>query len=122
MSIVRFMSKKSMAGFGAIATSLGKCASDRKGVAAVVAALALTVLIGVVALGVETGLWYAIKRQDQSAADAAAISGAYEVAAGQGYSDICALAERDAATNGFTFQSLSWTPEMRQVAKVEPCP
>src|SRR5499427_6838314 len=105
MSIVRFVYQKSMAGFGAIATSLGKCASDRKGVAAVVAALALTMLIGVVALGVETGLWYAIKRQDQSAADAAAISGAYEVAAGQGYSDICALAKRDAATNGFTFQS-----------------
>lgn len=105
MYIVRFVSQKSMAGFRAIATSLGKCASDRKGVAAVIAALAFTVLIGVVALGVETGLWYAIKRQDQSAADAAAISGAYEVAAGQGYSDICALAKRDAATNGFTFQS-----------------
>jgi hypothetical protein len=71
----------------------------------VLVALAFTVLIGFVALGVETGLWYAIKRQDQSAADAAAISGAYEVAAGQSYSDICALAKRDAAANGFTFQS-----------------
>jgi hypothetical protein len=68
-------------------------------------ALAATVLIGFVGLGVETGMWYAVKRQDQSAADAAAISGAYEVAAGQAYSDICALAKRDAAANGFTFQS-----------------
>jgi len=50
-------------------------------------------------------LWYAVKRQDQSAADAAAISGAYEVAAGGAYSDICALAKRDATSNGFTFQS-----------------
>jgi putative Flp pilus-assembly TadE/G-like protein len=83
---------------------------DQRGVAAVLVALAFTVLIGFVALSVETGLWYAIKRQDQSAADAAAISGAYEIAQCQGsqcpvYSDICALAKRDAATNGFTFQS-----------------
>jgi hypothetical protein len=73
-------------------------------------ALAFTMLIGFVALGVETGLWYAIKRQDQSAADAAAISGAYEIAQYQGsqsqlYSDICAKARGDAANNGFTFQS-----------------
>ena len=68
-------------------------------------ALAATVLIGFVGLGAETGLWYAVMRQDQSAADAAAISGAYEVAAGGAYSDICGLAERDAASNGFTFQS-----------------
>src|SRR6516162_9237126 len=67
---------------------------DQRGIAAVLVALALTVLIGLVALGVETGLWYAIKRQDQSAADAAAISGAYEIAQCQGsqcpvYSEIC---------------------------------
>ena len=66
---------------------------DRRGVTAVFVALAATVLIGFVGLGAETGLWYALKRQDQSAADAAAISGAYEVAAGQAYSDICALAK-----------------------------
>src|SRR5215469_3744768 len=78
---------------------------DRRGVSAVFVALASTALIGFVALGVEVGLWYAIQRQDQSAADAAALSGAYEVAAGQAYSDICALAKRDAASNGFTFQA-----------------
>src|SRR6516165_12174789 len=84
---------------------------DRRGVSAVFVALASTALIGFVALGVEVGLWYAVKRQDQSAADAAAISGAYELAAEQGqsglYSDICKLAQRDAASNGFTFQSYS---------------
>jgi hypothetical protein len=78
---------------------------DTRGVTVVLVALGFTVLIGFVALGVETGLWYAIKRQDQSAADAAALSGAYEVAAGQLYSDVCALAKRDAASNGFPFQS-----------------
>jgi Flp pilus assembly protein TadG len=80
---------------------------DKRGVTAVLVALSATVLIGFVGLGAETGLWYAMKRQDQSAADAAAISGAYEVAAGGAYSDICALAKRDAASNGFTFQSYS---------------
>src|SRR5215472_11231359 len=78
---------------------------DRRGVTAVFVALAATVLIGFVGLGAETGLWYALKRQDQSAADAAAISGAYEIAQFQGTSDICALAKRDAASNGFPFQS-----------------
>lgn len=55
---------------------------DERGVSAVVVAISLTVVIGFGALGAETGMWYAIKRQNQSAADAAAISAAYEVLAG----------------------------------------
>jgi Flp pilus assembly protein TadG len=78
---------------------------DNRGATLVLVALAATVLLGFTALGVETGLWYAVKRQDQSAADAAALSGAYERAAGQTYSQICAQVEHDAAANGFTFQS-----------------
>ena len=78
---------------------------DRRGVSVVLIAIAFPALIGFTALGVEVGLWYALKRQDQNAADAAALSGAYERAAGQAYSDICALVERDAASNGFPFQS-----------------
>jgi hypothetical protein len=39
-----------------------------------VGAIALPSLIGFGALGVETGMWYRIKAQNQSAADAAAIS------------------------------------------------
>ncbi len=35
------------------------------------------------ALGVETGVWFAIKLQNQSAADSAAVSAAYEVIAGK---------------------------------------
>jgi Flp pilus assembly protein TadG len=55
---------------------------DERGVSAVMMAISLTVVIGFGALGAETGMWYAIKRQNQSAADAAAISAAYEVMAG----------------------------------------
>ena len=51
---------------------------DRRGVSVVLIAFALPALIGVTALGVEVGFWYALKRQDQTAADAAALSGAYE--------------------------------------------
>ena len=90
---------------------LQRLVRDKRGATVVFVALASTVLIGFVGLGVEAGMWYAVKRQDQSAADAAAISGAYELAAEQGqsglYSDICKLAQRDAASNGFTFQSYS---------------
>src|SRR5215471_17733178 len=84
---------------------------ERRGATILLVAIAFPVLIGFAALGVETGLWYTLKRQDQSAADAAALSGAYEVAAGQLdgqntlYSNICAKVQSAAAANGFTFQS-----------------
>ena len=75
----------------------------------------ITALIGFTGLGVETGLWYAIKRQNQSAADIAALSGALELytwqAQGQTaaatYPDICGFAQREATRNGFAFQSYS---------------
>jgi Flp pilus assembly protein TadG len=56
---------------------------DRTGATATIVAIALPGLIGMSALGVETGVWFAIKLQNQSAADAAAISAAYGVIAGQ---------------------------------------
>src|ERR1700756_4030949 len=49
---------------------------DRRGVSAFVALIALTPLIGVVALGGEAGSWYVTKQVAQNAADAAACSGA----------------------------------------------
>jgi hypothetical protein len=42
---------------------------------AVFLALTLAALIGMVGLGFKTGLWYTIKRANQSAADVAALSG-----------------------------------------------
>jgi Flp pilus assembly protein TadG len=43
---------------------------DTRGITIIIVAFALPVLIGLAALGIETGLWYTIKRQDQAAADA----------------------------------------------------
>jgi hypothetical protein len=48
---------------------------------AVAVAILLPVLIGFAGLGVEVGMWFWIQRQNQSAADAAAISAALEYAA-----------------------------------------
>jgi hypothetical protein len=88
---------------------------DTRGTTLVLVALMITALIGFTGLGVETGLWYAIKRQNQSAADVAALSGAFELLAGQGsgltatqvYPNICGFAQRDATRNGFTFASFT---------------
>jgi uncharacterized membrane protein len=62
-------------------------------------ALLLPVLVGLTGLGVETGLWYAIKRQNQTAADEAALSGAMEVAAAP--SNVTTQALCTARWNGF---------------------
>lgn len=57
--------------------------TDRSGSVAAVTALALPVLVGVAGLAVETGLWFAERRNLQNAADAAALSGAFELTAGR---------------------------------------
>jgi uncharacterized membrane protein len=86
---------------------------DTRGVTLVLVALTIPALIGFVGLGVEAGLWYTIKRHDQTAADFAALSGAYEIANGSAYyvsattSGICGLAARDAGRNGFSFVSFT---------------
>jgi Flp pilus assembly protein TadG len=54
---------------------------DRRGAVAVAVAVLLPVLVGFAGIGVEIGLWFAVQRQNRSAADAAAISAALEYAA-----------------------------------------
>jgi Flp pilus assembly protein TadG len=56
---------------------------DNSGASATLVAIALPSLIGFGALGVETGMWYRIKARNQSVADAAAISAAYQVSPGR---------------------------------------
>lgn len=51
---------------------------SRRGAAAFATVLALTPLIGVVALGGEAGSWYVTRQHAQNAADAAAVSGAVQ--------------------------------------------
>jgi Flp pilus assembly protein TadG len=76
---------------------------DTTGATATIVAIALPGLIGMSALGVETGVWFAIKLQNQSAADAAAISAAYEVIAGKSNvtGGLTAAADEAARRNGY---------------------
>jgi hypothetical protein len=76
---------------------------DTRGFTLAFLAVAGSVLIGFTGLAVETGLWYAVKRYNQSAADIAALSGATELAGGKLYPDVCNLAKLAAQANGFNF-------------------
>ena len=64
-------------------------------------AIALPGLMGFAALGAETGVWFTIKLQNQSAADAAALSAAYEIIAGNPNDQLVAAASEAAAQNGY---------------------
>ncbi len=72
---------------------------DRSGATAVMVALSTPILLAIAGLGVDAGFWFAIKRQNQSAADAAALSAAYEVAYATG--NQLAAATQAATANGW---------------------
>lgn len=84
-------------------SAIAQIFSEQQGASATIVAIALPGLIGFGALGAETGAWFTIKLQNQSAADAAAISVAYEVIAGKTNptSELMPAASAAAAQNGF---------------------
>ena len=73
---------------------------DRAGAALATFAVAFPVMAGAVGMGLEVGLWYTNRRQAQTSADAAAISGAFERAKGN-IGGITAAALKEAQRNGF---------------------
>jgi Flp pilus assembly protein TadG len=77
---------------------------DKSGATATLVAIALPALIGLGALGAETGLWFTIKLQNQSAADAAAIAAAYQIIAGEinVATELMPAASKAAAQNRYT--------------------
>jgi hypothetical protein len=74
-------------------------ARDQRASVAVMMAMVLPLVVGMVTLGVETGLWFAAKRDLQSAADGGALSGAFEVQAKSQSATITSTASRDALRN-----------------------
>lgn len=74
---------------------------DRSGNALIIFAVALPVVAGSVGLSVEAGSWFQTKRQGQTAADAAAISGAIQLAR-QDTAGVVYAATREAQRNGFS--------------------
>jgi Flp pilus assembly protein TadG len=62
----------------------------------------IPVLTGAAAVGIETASIYRVKRQMQNAADAGAVSGSVDLAAGKNSATVTATAQYDAQRNGFT--------------------
>jgi hypothetical protein len=72
--------------------------SDRRGGVATAIGLMLPAVLGVAALSVDLGLWYKLHRDYQTAADAAAISAAWQRLKGKG--SLYEAAKTDAGRNG----------------------
>jgi hypothetical protein len=81
-------------------------ARNPSGSALPIFAVALPAIVGILGLSVDTGLWYDTKRVVQTSADAAAISGAFRLAAGD-HNSINQAALADAVRNGFVSGSPS---------------
>jgi hypothetical protein len=86
---------------GRICRAIVSFLRDQGGMSATVVALALPGLIGFAALGVETGVWFTMRLQSQSAADAAALSAAHEVIAGNLTGGLVSAAMEAATRNGY---------------------
>jgi Flp pilus assembly protein TadG len=76
--------------------------ADRRGAIAAMTAVLATTLVGFGGLAAETAFWYAQKRALQTQADAAALSGAYELLQGQTATTAQTWATHDAVLNGFS--------------------
>jgi len=87
----------------ALRSAIANVFFDQTGATATIVAIALPCLIGMSALAIETGIWFAVKLQGQSAADSAAISAAYEVIAGKtdATGELTAAAGEAAERNGY---------------------
>ena len=75
--------------------------ADRRGAIAAMTAVLATTLVGFGGLAAETAFWYAQKRALQTQADAAALSGAYELLQGNS-ANAGTWATNDAVFNGFS--------------------
>jgi hypothetical protein len=78
--------------------------SDDRGAVAIIMGLVLPVLIGMVGLAVEVGSWFGERRSLQSAADAAALAGAWDLLSGSNET-VTTSATTYATRNGFSTSS-----------------
>lgn len=80
-------------------------ARRRRGTVAIVAAIATPIVVGFTGLGVEVSTWHANKRMLQTAADAAAASGALERGGGGNATAVRTAALREAGRNGYASEN-----------------
>ncbi len=88
-------------GFHMFKKFIGGYASDEGGVFAVITAFMFLTIMGFVALGVDVSQWMMQKRSLQTAADAGALAGAYELVNGLSDTDAKAAALKEAEKNGY---------------------
>jgi hypothetical protein len=81
--------------------------SRRRGTVITLVAMLLPVVVGVMALALDGGLLYVQRQQAQSAADAAALAGAYQLYNGSNFSVAQAAAIAVGTQNGFTIPASS---------------
>ncbi len=74
---------------------------DRRGASAIIFAVTLPAMVGLIGLGTEVGYWYMSHRNIQSAADVAAIAGALELRGGASSSNVTYEAGYEAGNNGW---------------------
>lgn len=82
-------------------TKLRQFRDDRRANTAIMFALTLPLVVGAAGLGVETGYWYYMDRELQTAADVAAYAGAVEKRAGSSTSVINSTALTESVQHGF---------------------
>jgi Flp pilus assembly protein TadG len=75
-------------------------AKNERGAVAVLVALLLPVLLGMVGIAVELGYWFSEKRELQTASDAGAVGGAFELLTGNSGA-ISSSSTSEAARNGY---------------------
>ncbi|WP_404380280.1 pilus assembly protein TadG-related protein [Caenispirillum salinarum] len=92
------MSRRAPKNLAALVRRIRSLPADRQGSVAIMVGLAFPVLAGMGFLAVDVGAWYWERRNLQTAADAAALSGAFAQFDGL---DAEAAATADAASNGF---------------------
>src|SRR4051812_18353321 len=84
-----------------LATTLRRFRQDESGGYLLIGAIVMPVLVGVVGLGTEAGLWYARHHQMQSAADSAAVTAATDYYINQSSGTLTVQGQLIAASYGF---------------------
>jgi Flp pilus assembly protein TadG len=94
------MAPRARLGFSAIARRLRR---DNHGAVLVLMAVTMTALLAILGVAVDVGWWYTLHQQNQSAADSAALSAAYEVLAGKTdvTNNLTPAASQAATLNGY---------------------
>lgn len=82
-------------------TNLRHMRRSERGAILPIVTLLLPALLGMMALSIDIGYLYFVKRRMQTAADAGAVAASYEIKRNSSQSALVAAGERDAALNGF---------------------